>query len=422
MAPVLGAAGNATTLAATAAYAAGGVAAVAATGVVAAAGATAAVVRRRKTVKRNLAHRAGPGAKSHGGGSSGWGGLGSPSGGGGKLSPRRGGGGSGSTGSGSGSSYRPGGGRSGLGGLGFGGSSPKGSGAGTGPAGGHRGPGGTSPRLSKSDNASSPKKPKSPTLRASIGRTLRSAAAPGSAPRKTLAALGNGALTAVKATGRTAKKAWGADRSKRGRRSVADRARRLRGAAHDGVRSILSAAWTGLRKRSSRAALARLKETWSRRRKNRADKDTPEPTVPAVAATVRRPKGTAPVVTAPAGGTMSGHHFLAPAMEMARIAANYDPQGMLQVGEDFAGLGEALGLVAQAMRITVERSDAEDPLDPRIIETMQSVYGLQVKAAELASTLRDAFETLHAPDLERLRNPRKSAVAESKWDVTKNLL
>jgi hypothetical protein len=57
MAPTLAAAGNATSLLATGAYAAGGVVGVAATGALAAAGATAAVVRRRKTVRRNMASR-----------------------------------------------------------------------------------------------------------------------------------------------------------------------------------------------------------------------------------------------------------------------------------------------------------------------------------------------------------------------------
>lgn len=118
---------------------------------------------------------------------------------------------------------------------------------------------------------------------------------------------------------------------------------------------------------------------------------------------------------------MSGHHFVAPAMEAARIAAAYDPNGMLQVGEDFAGLEEALRLNAEAMKITVENADAKFPLDPRIVETMRQIHGLQLKAAELATELGPAFESLHHVDLDRLRNPRKGAAGERMWDVSTNL-
>lgn len=118
---------------------------------------------------------------------------------------------------------------------------------------------------------------------------------------------------------------------------------------------------------------------------------------------------------------MSGHHFVAPAMEMARIAASYDPTGMLQVGEDFAGLEEALRLTAEAMKVTVENADAKQPLAPQIVEIMRGIHSLQLKAAEMATELKPAFESLHQVDLERLRNPRKGAAGERMWDVTTNL-
>jgi hypothetical protein len=306
----------------------------------------------------------------------------------------------------------------------------KGAAGGLGSGGGRHAPGGGSPKLSKSDNA---KTHKSPTLRAAVGRTMRAAAAPGSTPRKAIAAVGHGAAAvgrgtlgpsarAAKATGRGIKKAWTADRTKQGRRTLAARVKRMGGAATDGLRSILAATWAGLRKRSGRAALTRLRDTWTRRRKQRADKNTPAPVTPVVAAGVRRPTTTATAPTATPGATMPGHHFTAPAMEMARIAAAYSPTGMLQVGEDFAGLEEALRLTAEAMKITVERADAEDPLAPQIIEIMRQIHGLQLKAAELATELKPAFESLHQVDLDRLRNPRKGAAGERKWDVTTNLL
>lgn len=117
---------------------------------------------------------------------------------------------------------------------------------------------------------------------------------------------------------------------------------------------------------------------------------------------------------------MSGQHFIAPASEACRAAANYSPTGMVQVGEDFIGLEEALRLNAQAMKITVENADAKFPLDPRIIETMRQIHALQLKAADLAAELKPGFEKLHDVDLNRLRNPRKGREGERMWDVTSN--
>ncbi|WP_329131586.1 hypothetical protein OG552_10595 [Streptomyces sp. NBC_01476] len=267
-------------------------------------------------------------------------------------------------------------------------------------------------------------KKKSPTLRAAASRAARAAAALGrgaaTATRKTLGPK-SPAIRAAKAIGRGAKKAWKADASTSARKTAAARARRLRGAAHDGIRAILAGAWTGIKKRDRHAALARLKDVWARRRKNRAGKNTPTAAPPVVAPTVRRPTTTSSPTASTGGTSMPGHHFVAPAMEMARIAANYDPQGMLQVGEDFSGLEEALRLTAEAMKVTVEHADARQPLAPQIIEMMRQIHSLQLKAAEMASELRPAFESLHQVDLNRLRNPRKGAAGERMWDVTTNL-
>lgn len=118
---------------------------------------------------------------------------------------------------------------------------------------------------------------------------------------------------------------------------------------------------------------------------------------------------------------MPGHHFTGPATEMARAAAAYQPQGMLQVGADFAGLKEALELVAESMRITVEHADASQPLHPQIVELMKNIHGLQLKAADLAGELQPAFRNLHQVDIARLENPRKGAQGEAMWDVRANL-
>ncbi|WP_460071105.1 hypothetical protein [Streptomyces sp. YKOK-I1] len=226
------------------------------------------------------------------------------------------------------------------------------------------------------------------------------------------------------ATGRAARAAWNAARplATRAATAVKKTARSIPGALWDGLCAATAAGWAWLR-RDRHAALDRLKAVWKRRRKTRHNNEQPDTdTTPAVADSVRRP--TTPPPATPSGGTRmsgGGHHFVAPAMELARAAANYQPQGMLQVGADFAGLEEALRLHAEAMKITVENADAHQPLDPRIVDLMRQIHGLQLKAAELAAELPPAFEQLHQVDLDRLRNPRKGVQGERMWDVSTNL-
>jgi hypothetical protein len=202
------------------------------------------------------------------------------------------------------------------------------------------------------------------------------------------------------------------------------------GALTDGLLATGAAVLAGLWNWSRHAALERLRDVWKRRRARRAKKNTPTTdsstpdttNTPTVTGTVRRPATTPTTTTSSYGGTMSGgHHFIAPAMEMARIAASYDPKGMLQVGEDFVGLSEALKLHAEAMKVTVENADVKQPLAPQIIELMRQIHGLQLKAADLAEELKPAFEQLHQVDLDRLRNPRKGTAGEAMWDVTRNI-
>lgn len=116
-----------------------------------------------------------------------------------------------------------------------------------------------------------------------------------------------------------------------------------------------------------------------------------------------------------------GHHFLAPALEMQRIAAAYAPDGMMQVGRDFGALPDALDAIAESMKISVAKADAKFPLDPNIVEIMKQIYLLQRKAMELAEQLPGAFQRLHHVDIDRLQNPRKGRHGEAMWDTHTNV-
>jgi hypothetical protein len=209
--------------------------------------------------------------------------------------------------------------------------------------------------------------------------------------------------------------------------AAAGRAARKAGAAGwDTFVSVASGLWHGVWNWSATTGWKRMRATWSRRRAARAAAEAAaaQPTVdtvaPEIVGTVRRPAsaGTfAPSTTTQGATAMSGHHFTASAMEMARAAAAYEPTAMLQVGQDFASLPEALQLVAEAMKITTEKADGPYPLDPQIIELMRGIYQLTQKAAEMAGELAPAFENLHHVDLERHRNPR---AGEEMWDIAAN--
>lgn len=425
MGPVLAGAGNATTLGATAAYSAGGPVALAATGVVVAAGATAAVLRRRAAVRRGVAARAG-GATSvriprSGGGSGLRSGPVAGSGRAGSGSRRSASGGRSGTGSGSrGGSWRSGGSQSGgtlrggrRGGAGSGkggGLFGKGSGRHTGPGRHSFGTGKTPDRKQHKAAAAAEKAAKKALKRAAKDLAAKTSPTSG---QKT----GGKAQTLKAAAGRMARAAWNAARPHAAsvRQAAARHAKHARGALWDGLCSLGAGAWA--MRHGRHAALDRLKQVWKRRRKTRNQTDD-TPDTPQVADTVRRPATTTPTRPSPGEPMSGGHHFVAAATEMARAAAAYQPTGMLQVGQDFTGLEEALRIHAEALKTTVENADANWPLHPNIVELMRQIHGLQLKAAELAAELRPAFTQLHDVDIARLENPRQG---ERMWDVSTNL-
>jgi hypothetical protein len=198
----------------------------------------------------------------------------------------------------------------------------------------------------------------------------------------------------------------------------------------DGFLSVGAGLWHGIWNWSGKTGWARMRATWARRRAARAERAAAkaasaqpaiDTTEPEIGGTIRRPAGAttfSPSTTTQGATDMSGHHFTAAAVEMARAASAYEPTAMLQVGQDFASLPDALQLVAEAMKITTEKADGPYPLDPQIIELMRGIYQLTQKAAEMAGELAPAFENLHHVDLERHRNPRPG---EEMWDIAANV-
>lgn len=114
---------------------------------------------------------------------------------------------------------------------------------------------------------------------------------------------------------------------------------------------------------------------------------------------------------------MNQARFIEAAAEMLGAAMVYAPEGMMQVGADFAKLPEALDNCAEAMKKMAQRAHDEDPIHPAIIDQMNSVYSAVKQAADLARELGPQFRTLHKTDVERVERPRRG---EQRWDVSSN--
>lgn len=114
---------------------------------------------------------------------------------------------------------------------------------------------------------------------------------------------------------------------------------------------------------------------------------------------------------------MAQARFIQAAAEMLGAATIYDPDGMMEVGNDFAKMPEAYRNIANAMRTMAQRANDQDPLHPAIIDQMFQVYNKLQEAAKLAEELGPMFKNLHHVDIARIATPRKG---EEKWDLSAN--
>ena len=108
--------------------------------------------------------------------------------------------------------------------------------------------------------------------------------------------------------------------------------------------------------------------------------------------------------------------FADSATEMAASASRYTPDSMYQTFQDFGRFPEAFGQIAQAVQVTVQRSQNEFPLHPAVAQQLAVVHQLLVKAAEASAQVAPAMRRVHAADLARHEQPRRN---EGMWNVPK---
>lgn len=114
---------------------------------------------------------------------------------------------------------------------------------------------------------------------------------------------------------------------------------------------------------------------------------------------------------------MAQARFIEAAAEMLGAAMAYNPEGMMQVGNDFNKMPEAFRNVANAMKRMAQRAHDQDPINPAILDQMNVVFQHLQAAATAAEELGPAFRNLHAVDIQRIEQPRNG---ERKWDVSAN--
>lgn len=104
--------------------------------------------------------------------------------------------------------------------------------------------------------------------------------------------------------------------------------------------------------------------------------------------------------------------------EMVGASMLYTPEGMMQIGNDFASFPEVIRNVASALQgMTSSVQNGETPMNPAIVDSLKALHASLIKAAHEAEDLKPAFENLHAVDIKRIRNPRPG---EELWDINKN--
>ncbi|MER6157533.1 hypothetical protein ABT147_18610 [Streptomyces sp. NPDC001868] len=104
--------------------------------------------------------------------------------------------------------------------------------------------------------------------------------------------------------------------------------------------------------------------------------------------------------------------------EMVGSSMMYNPDGMMQIGHDFAQMPEFIGNLATALQyMTRQVQEGDTPMDAAIVDMVKSLHAGILKAAHQAEDLKPMFEAHHADDIKRIREPRRN---EHYWDVANN--
>ncbi|MGW9070944.1 hypothetical protein ACWGQT_16075 [Streptomyces yangpuensis] len=125
----------------------------------------------------------------------------------------------------------------------------------------------------------------------------------------------------------------------------------------------------------------------------------------------------APTSQGVAVSNASGFRFEELAAEMEQAAQAYEPENAMEILAMVEGLPEALGSIANIMRILAERSDSEFPLEKEVADGFADIYGALNSATAVAEDLGPVFRQAHEADIARHEDPRNGPDAEKGWNV-----
>ncbi len=90
---------------------------------------------------------------------------------------------------------------------------------------------------------------------------------------------------------------------------------------------------------------------------------------------------------------------------------------MMDLSDALSCLSPAENRIAEAFAILAKRMREEMPLNEDFIEGIDLVSEAHYDTAKMCEELPLSFEASHAPDIERVRNPRPG---EERWDAAQN--
>lgn len=96
---------------------------------------------------------------------------------------------------------------------------------------------------------------------------------------------------------------------------------------------------------------------------------------------------------------------------------NFSPENVLDMEGMFEDLPEFFEAFRDGVRTLGTRFGEQLPIDPKVAEAIMEVGATLSGLADHCREMRQLFETAHATELERLRNPRPQ---EKIWDVSQN--
>ncbi|MGH4033193.1 hypothetical protein ACQB60_30135 [Actinomycetota bacterium Odt1-20B] len=114
---------------------------------------------------------------------------------------------------------------------------------------------------------------------------------------------------------------------------------------------------------------------------------------------------------------VSGFKFEEAASEMQNAAANYSPDGNMEVVDMIDNLPAALECVAKTFLILAERSDQEFAFEKEVADGFDDIYKTLLTAVDAAVDLGPRFREIHEHDIARHEDPRNGTEAEKGWNV-----